>query len=222
MELTWGAAPANGSPVLHYYYRYKKDGDLDWRGWYRRAGGADARSKSWNNFEDNASYVFHVRARNEVGYGTTAQVSASALGPGASGGARGVHEETEDELMPEGEVPEPGEDEVMVVAKPVAEGLAGWLAAADSLAVRSAPNPFNPSTTLHFQLPEAGPVTLTVYNVAGQAVAELARGEVLQAGRHAREWHGTDERGRALASGLYLYRLIAGGQVRVGKIALIR
>ena len=55
-----------------------------------------------------------------------------------------------------------------------------------------------------------------------RAVAELADGEVLQAGRHAREWHGTDERGRPLASGLYLYRLIAGGQVRVGKLALIR
>ena len=225
MELTWGAAPANGAPVLHYYYRYKKTGDENWRGWYRRAGGADARSKSWNNFDDGASYVFQVRARNPVGYGTTAQVSASALGPGGTADeddGAGGDEETEDELMPEGEVPEPGEDEVVVVAKPVAEGPAGWLAAADSLAVRSAPNPFNPSTTMHFQLPEAGPVTLTVYNTAGQVVARLVRGEVLEAGLHAREWHGTDERGRLLASGLYLYRLIAGGQVRVGKLALIR
>ncbi len=224
MELTWGAAPANGSPIQHYYYRYKKTGDDDWRGWYRRAGGANARSKSWNNFDDGASYVFHVRARNDVGYGTTAQISASALGPGGSNDEdeAGGHEETEDELMPEGEVPEPGEDEVVVVAKPVAEGPAGWRAAADSLAVRSAPNPFNPSTTLHFQLPETGPVTLTVYNVAGQVVAELVRGEILEAGLHAREWHGTDERGRLLGSGLYLYRLIAGSQVRVGKFALIR
>ena len=225
MELTWGEAPANGSPILHYYYRYKKTSDDDWRGWYRRAGGADARSKSWSNFDDGSAYVFQVRARNPVGYGTTAQISAAPLGPGgtADDDGAGGDEETEDELMPEGEVPEPGEEEVVVVAKPVAEGAeAGWLAAAGSLAVRSAPNPFNPSTTLHFQLPEAGPVTLTVYNVAGQVVAELADGEVLQAGRHAREWHGTDERGRTLASGLYLYRLIAGGQVRVGKLALIR
>ncbi len=141
MELTWGAAPANGSPVLHYYYRYKKTGDENWRGWYRRAGGADARSKSWSNFDDGASYVFHVRARNAVGYGTTAQVSASALGPGASGGARGVHEETEDELMPEGEVPEPGEDEVVVVAKPVAVGGMDGLGPAGSLAVGLRPTP---------------------------------------------------------------------------------
>ncbi|MCY3735846.1 MAG: T9SS type A sorting domain-containing protein, partial [Gemmatimonadaceae bacterium] len=183
------------------------------------------RSKSWNNFDDGASYVFQVRARNPVGYGTTAQVSASALGPGGTADeddGAGGDEETEDELMPEGEVPEPGEDEVVVVAKPVAEGPAGWLAAADSLAVRSAPNPFNPSTTLHFQLPEAGPVTLTVYNTAGQVVARLVRGEILGTGLHAREWYGTDEHGRLLASGLYLYRLIASGQLRVGKLALIR
>ncbi len=65
-------------------------------------------------------------------------------------------------------------------------------------------------------------MTLTVYNVAGQVVAELVGGEILEAGRHAREWYGIDEHGRPAASGLYLYRLIAGGQVRVGKIALIR
>lgn len=50
MKLTWGEAPGNGSPILHYYYRYKKTGDEDWRGWYRRAGGADARSKGRTNF----------------------------------------------------------------------------------------------------------------------------------------------------------------------------
>ena len=224
MELTWGEAPANGSPVLHYYYRYKKTSDTGWRGWYRRAGGADARSKSWSNFDDGASYVFQVRARNGVGYGTTAQISAAPLGPRgtADDDGAGGHVETEDELMPEGEVPEPGEDEVVVVAKPVAVGGMDGLGPAGSLAVRSAPNPFNPSTILHFQLPEAGSVTLTVYNVAGQVVAELVGGEILEAGRHAREWYGIDEHGRPAASGLYLYRLNAGGQVRVGKLALIR
>ena len=58
--------------------------------------------------------------------------------------------------MPEGEVPEPGEDEVVVVAKPVAAGGMDGLGA-DSLAVCPAPNPFNPGTTLHLQPPEEGP-----------------------------------------------------------------
>ena len=222
MELTWEAAAANGSPILAYYYRYKKTGDEDWRGWYRRTGGANARSKSWTNFDDGSAYVFQVRARNGVDYGTTAQISASALGPGGSRGARDEHEETEDELMPEGEVPEPGDD-VVVFAKPVAEEPeVEWLAGADSLAVRPGPNPFNPETTLRFQLPEAAPVTLTIHNTAGQRVAEMIRGEILAAGLHERAWSGTDEAGRPVASGLYLYRLVAGDQVRVGKLALIR
>ena len=55
-------------------------------------------------------------------------------------------------------------------------------------------------------------------------MAELVRGEILTAGLHERAWSGTDEagRGRPVASGLYLYRLVAGDQVRVGKLALIR
>ena len=53
-------------------------------------------------------------------------------------------------------------------------------------------------------------------------MAELVRGEILTAGLHERAWSGTDEAGRPVASGLYLYRLVAGDQVRVGKLALIR
>ena len=90
------------------------------------------------------------------------------------------------------------------------------------LAILSAPNPFNQATTLYFHLPEAVPVTLTIYNVSGQPVAELIRGDFLQVGTHAREWVGLDDNGRPAASGLYLFRLIAGGEIRVGKIALIR
>ena len=222
MELTWETADSNGASILHYYYRYKK-GSGDWRGWYRRTGGADARSKSWSNFDDGSSYTFQVRALNDIGYGTVAQRTAPPLGPGGTRGDQGPPEETEDELMPEGEVPEPGEEDVVIFAKPVAEGLeAGRLAAADSLAVRPGPNPFNPETTLRFQLPEGAPVTLTIHNMTGQVVAELVRGQVLAAGLHALVWFGTDAADRPVASGLYFYRLVAGDRVRVGKLALIR
>ena len=53
-------------------------------------------------------------------------------------------------------------------------------------------------------------------------MAKLIRGDFLQVGTHAREWVGLDDNGRPAASGLYLFRLIAGGEIRVGKIALIR
>ena len=88
--------------------------------------------------------------------------------------------------------------------------------------MRPGPNPFNPETTLRFQLPEAAPVTLAIHNTAGQRVVELIRGEILNAGLHERVWLGTDEADRPVASGLYLYRLVAGQQIRVGKLALIR
>ena len=90
------------------------------------------------------------------------------------------------------------------------------------LAVVSAPNPFNPSTTLHMQLPEAGPVSLIVYNMAGQVVATLLHDHYLEAGLHARVWEGRDDHGRDAASGLYLYRLTTQGGVLLGKLALIR
>ena len=97
-------------------------------------------------------------------------------------------------------------------------------AVADStgFAVLPVPNPFNPSTTLHFQLPEAGPVSLTIYNMAGQGVATLLQGHYLEAGVHARVWEGRDDHGRTASSGLYLYRLATQGGVLLGKLALIR
>ena len=90
------------------------------------------------------------------------------------------------------------------------------------LAAIPAPNPFNPSTTLHFQLPEAGAVWLTVHNTSGQVVTTLVSGADLEAGIHSRVWDAHDDRGRPAASGLYLYRLTSGRKIFVGKVVLIR
>ena len=53
---------------------------------------------------------------------------------------------------------------------------------------QNTPNPFNPSTSITFTLPEAGHVLLTVYNIAGQQVTVLQNGE-MSAGEHAAAWH---------------------------------
>ncbi len=68
------------------------------------------------------------------------------------------------------------------------------------------PNPFNPTTTIRFSVPDAGRVRLAVYNVAGQLVRTLID-EWLSVGEHAAIWDGRDELGRSVASGVYLYRL---------------
>ena len=68
------------------------------------------------------------------------------------------------------------------------------------------PNPFNPSTTIWFDVPKPTRITLNVYNVLGQEVAKLAEG-FHAPGRYSVTWNGRDSRGIALASGVYLYRI---------------
>lgn len=69
------------------------------------------------------------------------------------------------------------------------------------------PNPFNPSTTISFSLPENGPANLTIYNLRGQIVKELCREEYLQKGDHSFVWNGRDQNGGTVSSGVYFARL---------------
>ena len=85
------------------------------------------------------------------------------------------------------------------------------------------PNPFNSGTVIRFALPAGGEVELAVYNLAGQKVATLVNGP-RNAGTYTIRWDGRDDRGRTLASGVYLYRLRAGRgqQVETRKLVLMR
>ncbi len=218
-SISWEAADANGSDISRYQYRRRVGTTGPWRGWFTVAGGGGARSRTVSGLSDATAYTWEARAENGEGFGPAASIYQPPAGPGGNVGK--VPDSEGDNLGDnEGEPDTPMDDESdnTATAKPVAGGLAGPAA----LHVTTAPNPFNSSTTLFLHLPTAGPVTLTVYNTAGQVVARLVRGVWLDAGPHVREWHGTDEHGRPLASGLYLYRLIAAEGVRVGKLALIR
>lgn len=86
---------------------------------------------------------------------------------------------------------------------------------------RNAPNPFNPRTTIRFDIPAAGPVRLVVYDVAGRLIRVLADAD-LPPGTHESVWDGSDAAGRAMASGTYFVRLVAGGKVAVGGMRLVR
>lgn len=83
------------------------------------------------------------------------------------------------------------------------------------------PNPFNPETTIRFDLPAAADVDLSLFDLAGQRVATLATG-LRQAGSYHLRWDGRDDAGRALASGMYFYRLATGNQVLTRKLLLLR
>ncbi|MBK6733370.1 MAG: hypothetical protein IPG61_04675 [bacterium] len=90
-------------------------------------------------------------------------------------------------------------------------------------AVRAAPNPFNPRTTIAFDLSKAGFAELRIYSVRGELVAVLG-GRACEAGRHEEAWLGTDRLGRAVPSGSYFARLHVDGQPRGGvtKLSLVR
>ncbi len=78
------------------------------------------------------------------------------------------------------------------------------------------PNPFNPTTNIQYSVGEAGPVTITVYNVMGQKVAELLN-TTKSAGSYQVSWNATGQ-----ASGIYYYRLTAPGQVLTRQMTLIK
>ncbi len=84
------------------------------------------------------------------------------------------------------------------------------------------PNPFNPATTLRYELPRAGSVELRIYDVAGRLVRSLRSGEVEAAGRREAVWDGRDDAGRAAAAGAYVVRLSAGGEARSRRLLLVK
>jgi hypothetical protein len=71
------------------------------------------------------------------------------------------------------------------------------------------PNPFNNKTLVEFELSRPAWVDLTVYNIQGRRVKTLVDAKK-QAGTHLLEWDATDERGKPVSSGVYLYRLQTG------------
>ena len=76
---------------------------------------------------------------------------------------------------------------------------------------QSYPNPFNSETVIRFEMREKQEVELAVYNLAGQRLVHLVEGS-REAGVHTVRWNGRNERGRELASGVYVYRLQAGSR----------
>lgn len=83
------------------------------------------------------------------------------------------------------------------------------------------PNPFNPMTTLHFDLPGGGRVRLEVYDVAGRLVRAILDAD-FPAGSHQAAWDGADSAGRGMPSGSYSARLRAGGKVETVRMGLVR
>jgi hypothetical protein len=83
------------------------------------------------------------------------------------------------------------------------------------------PNPFNPETTIKYQLAESAPVQLRIYNIVGQVVRTLVADQQ-SAGRYQIRWNGTDDRGVAVSSGIYFYQISAGKFQDVKRLMLLK
>ena len=83
------------------------------------------------------------------------------------------------------------------------------------------PNPFNPTTTIKYQLPNSGHVRLTIYNLLGQKVRTLVNTRQ-DAGYYQAVWDGRNDQGNQVSSGIYIYRFEGEGFIRTLKMILMK
>jgi len=86
---------------------------------------------------------------------------------------------------------------------------------------RNYPNPFNPQTSIYFQLRSPSNITLDIYNMRGQKITELLSG-VIDAGEHSVIWDGTDSTGKPVTSGIYFYKLATDSCSKKDKMLLLK
>jgi flagellar hook assembly protein FlgD len=86
---------------------------------------------------------------------------------------------------------------------------------------QNVPNPFNPTTTIPFDVQRAGRVTLRVFRPDGALVADVLD-RVMPVGAHRMTWDGRDARGQQVASGVYMCRLDQEGGSWSIKMMLVR
>ncbi len=100
------------------------------------------------------------------------------------------------------------------VSDPLSVRVPAWLG-------QNTPNPFGPLTRIRFGLSRTATVSLRVFDVRGRMVRTLDRGS-RSAGEHTIVWDGTDDRGRAVASGVYFYQLVSPDGVLRRRMVLAR
>ncbi len=99
---------------------------------------------------------------------------------------------------------------------PAATFVRGGIAAFEYKLFDNFPNPFNPTTTISFELPSRSFVSLKIFDMLGRDVSTIVSGE-LPAGSYTRQWNGS-----GFASGVYFYRLQAGSVVQTKKLVMMK
>ncbi|MCD6176615.1 MAG: T9SS type A sorting domain-containing protein, partial [Candidatus Cloacimonetes bacterium] len=89
------------------------------------------------------------------------------------------------------------------------------------LSASNYPNPFNPTTTISYDLPSDGEIELSIYNIRGQQVKTLIKGEQI-AGSYEVVWNGKDNNEKSVSSGLYFYKLSTKHETIMKKILMLK
>jgi hypothetical protein len=150
------------------------------------------------------------------------QLSPTGTAPSARWGATGIHDAANDRMLIFG-----GNDGVVRNDVWALNDLSDTATGARPATARAAvlhpnvPNPFNPSTTITYELPAAGTVALRIHDVTGRLVRTLAHGTA-NAGTHTLQWDGRDDRGTRVSSGVYLLRLETTGAAQTRKLVLLK
>ena len=87
--------------------------------------------------------------------------------------------------------------------------------------MRVAPNPFNPSTAICFELEEESEISLSIYNIKGQLVKNLVN-ETYRPGEYQVIWNGHDQNGQKASSGVYFYQMQCGSDTINGKMLMLK
>ena len=86
--------------------------------------------------------------------------------------------------------------------------------------VRVYPNPFNPTTSISFSIPEERKIEITIYNLKGQKVKQLVNDKLVK-GQHSIIWNSEDETDKKVASGIYFFKLSVNGKTKAVKKCLL-
>jgi hypothetical protein len=87
---------------------------------------------------------------------------------------------------------------------------------------QNVPNPFNPTTTIKYEVKESGLVNLRIYNVAGQLVKTLVDGHRNAGHVYEATWNGLNNSGQPVSSGVYFYKLVAKNFTQTKKMVLLK
>jgi len=83
------------------------------------------------------------------------------------------------------------------------------------------PNPFNPITTIQYELPNYSNVQVTLFDITGRTIKEIKFGEMAP-GRHAYVWDGTNDVGNLVSTGIYFFQINAGSNTAIKKMLLLK